>query len=162
MFCSGCGAADAEKYSFCPTCGKKFSPAAAGPQTYSYASRVESTSMPSNSGNAQKQNKKIAWWAVVIIILTISAALNGQNLYQYLGSLISGQVTLSASIVEKNIQDTVKKKTGLTVSVTCPDPLQGKVGDTRQCTVDEPLGLTELVDVTIQNTNGAFTWQIHG
>ena len=172
MFCPKCGAANPAKYSFCPNCGATSAPAA--PSTPIPGVSIPGVSIPGVPASTSplsppqgvyvpapvKPKRKLNGWTIGFIILCIVAAMNGQNVFQYLSTVITGQVSLSPRSIEQNIRQTIQTKTGLSVTVTCPDPFQGKVGDVRQCTIDEPLGISLIVDVTIENTSGAFTWQV--
>jgi hypothetical protein len=75
-------------------------------------------------------------------------------------SLISGDVILDSSVVEENIRDGVLEQSGLVISVECPDPMSGQVGDTRQCLANDEFGNSYLVDVTIQNREGYIIWEV--
>lgn len=75
-------------------------------------------------------------------------------------SLISGEVILDSSVVEKNIRDGVLEQSGLVIDVECPDPMSGQVGDTRQCLAQDEFGGSSLVDVTIQNREGYVIWEV--
>ena len=75
-------------------------------------------------------------------------------------SLISGDVILDSSVVEKNIREGVLEQSGLVIDVECPDPMSGQVGDTRQCLAQGESGESYLVDVTIQNREGYIVWEV--
>jgi Domain of unknown function (DUF4333) len=96
----------------------------------------------------------------MIMVLTVLAGLNGQNIFQYVTGIATGQVTLSVSAVENEIESGVQKQAGITVTATCPNPLMGKPGEVRQCTIQDSTGTTAFVDITIQNTAGDVTWQV--
>ena len=69
-------------------------------------------------------------------------------------------VTLDVSRVEQMIEDGVYEQGGFTVTADCPDPMVGQVGDTRTCQIEDEMGTTALVDVTIQNDNGDVVWKV--
>ena len=71
-------------------------------------------------------------------------------------------VTLDVSRVETMIEDGVLEQGGFNVVATCPDPMVGEVGETRTCSIEDEYGDTELVDVTIQNSEGDVVWQVRG
>jgi hypothetical protein len=71
-------------------------------------------------------------------------------------------VTLDVSRVETMIEDGVLEQGGFYVVATCPDPMVGEVGETRTCTIEDEYGDTELVDVTIQNSEGDVVWEVRG
>lgn len=71
-------------------------------------------------------------------------------------------VTLDVSRVEAMLEDGVLEQSGFSVVATCPDPMVGEVGDTRTCSIEDEYGNTELVDVTIQNSEGDVVWQVRG
>lgn len=111
-----------------------------------------------SSAQAKKFYQNWVFW--VIAVLSILAALNGQNLAQYVSGQVSGELTLDNAKVEKIIHDGVKKQTGLDVKAECPSRLAGKVGDVRQCTVTDDFGTVTFVDITIQSSSGDITWQV--
>jgi hypothetical protein len=96
----------------------------------------------------------------IVAVLAIVAALNGQNLGQFVGGQLTGQVILNSSRVEDSIESGVKKQSGFAVTATCPSPMAAKVGETRQCTVTDDTGTVALVDVTVQSTAGDITWLV--
>ncbi len=71
-------------------------------------------------------------------------------------------VTLDVSRVEEMIEDGVLEQGGFSVVATCPDPMVAKVGETRTCSIEDEYGDTELVDVTIQNSEGDVIWEVRG
>jgi hypothetical protein len=71
-------------------------------------------------------------------------------------------VTLDVSRVEAMLEDGVLEQGGFSVVATCPDPMVGEVGETRTCSIEDEYGNTELVDVTIQNTEGDVVWEVRG
>jgi hypothetical protein len=71
-------------------------------------------------------------------------------------------VTLDVSRVEEMLEDGVLEQGGFSVVATCPDPMVGEVGETRTCSIEDEYGNTELVDVTIQNTEGDVVWEVRG
>jgi hypothetical protein len=72
---------------------------------------------------------------------------------------LNGEVLLDPSIVESEIEKGILEQAGIDVIAECPDPLSAQVGDSRTCTV-EYAGGVELVDITVQNTDGYFIWQL--
>lgn len=75
------------------------------------------------------------------------------------GAVLNGEVILDANRVESGIKDGIKDQSGIDVSVECPDPLSAEVGETRTCLVRYS-GFTEMVDITVQNTDGYFIWEV--
>jgi hypothetical protein len=75
------------------------------------------------------------------------------------GAVLNGEVILDANRVESGIKDGIKDQSGIDVSVECPDPLSAEVGETRTCLIRYS-GLTEMVDITVQNTDGYFIWEV--
>lgn len=120
------------------------------------AVHLEQPESVSSSAPAKKFYQNWVFW--VIAILSILAALNGQNLAQYVSGQVSGELTLDKAKVEKIIHDGVKKQAGLDVKAECPSRLAGKVGDVRQCTVTDEFGTVAFVDITIQSSSGDITW----
>lgn len=97
-------------------------------------------------------------WLIVVVVLSVLAAFNGQNIFTFVTGTLTGQVVLDTPRVEKAITQGIKQQTGLDVNVVCPSHMIGHVGDTRQCTYDSLLG-SGIVDVTIQSSQGDITWQ---
>ena len=71
-------------------------------------------------------------------------------------------VALDVSRVETMIEDGILEQGDIIVVATCPDPMVGKVGETRTCSIEDEYGDTELVDVTIQNSEGDVVWEVRG
>lgn len=153
MHCPHCGTDSAEG-KFCPECGG-------------------SLTLPNHARPDPLFGKKSAnrfWfdWSksrkatfVIVMALSVIAALNGQNLVQFLvGVATNGQVTLNASKVESSIESGIQDQLGEVVTATCPSPLAGRVGETRQCTLVDSVNSTYIVDITIQNSNGDITWKV--
>jgi hypothetical protein len=157
MFCVKCGESLSDQISFCPKCGTP---------RMNVSPTSDALSQPVFTP-PQKSNKFwTSWsparrgWFVMIMVLTVLAGLNGQNIFQYVTGIATGQVTLSVSAVENEIESGVQKQAGITVTATCPNPLMGKPGEVRQCTIQDSTGTTAFVDITIQNTAGDVTWQV--
>jgi len=74
-------------------------------------------------------------------------------------AVLNGEVPLDPGIVETEIENGIYDQTGIDVYAECPDPLSAAVGDSRTCTIEHE-GFVELVDITVQNTDGYFIWQI--
>ena len=74
-------------------------------------------------------------------------------------AVLSGEVALDVNRVENGIKDGIYDQSGVDVSVECPDPLSAEVGETRTCLIRYS-GLTEMVDITVQNTDGYFIWEV--
>lgn len=70
---------------------------------------------------------------------------------------INGGVTMDATIVEQNIVDKYAEDS-IAVTVECPDPFVAKVGESRNCLVTADDGSTAMAKVTVENSQGAFTW----
>lgn len=70
---------------------------------------------------------------------------------------INGGVTMDANIVEQNIIDKYAEDS-IDVTVECPDPFVAKVGESRNCLVTADDGSTAMAKVTVENSEGAFTW----
>ncbi len=112
-----------------------------------------------NDRNSNRPGRR--WgWVIVIAGLSILAALNGQTLFAYVSGIVTGQVTIDTGKLTNNITKGIKDQTGVDVSVTCPTPFLGHVGDTRQCTYTSVMG-PGFIDVRIQSTNADVTWQVN-
>jgi hypothetical protein len=96
----------------------------------------------------------------LVAILSFTAAVFTMSGCAQLAPLISGEVLLDSSLVEKTIEDGVFEQGGFYVTVECPDPMSGQVGDVRQCLVSDEFGQNTFADVTIQNRQGFMTWQL--
>lgn len=72
---------------------------------------------------------------------------------------INGGVTMDANIIEQNIQDKYAE-TLVEVTVECPDPFVAKVGESRNCLVTDTFGTTAIAKVTVENSEGTFTWVV--
>jgi hypothetical protein len=70
---------------------------------------------------------------------------------------LGGGVTMDPSIIEQNISDKYAESS-VNVTVECPDPFVAKVGESRNCLVTDDYGTTAMAKVTIENSEGAFTW----
>lgn len=75
-------------------------------------------------------------------------------------AVLSGEVILDPTVIEEEIESGVLEQGGFVVTAECPDPLSGKVGDTRQCLIEDEFGVTALVDVRIQNSEGYIIWEV--
>lgn len=146
MFCSKCGGSLNEDAAFCSSCGT--------PRSVQAAEQPQ----PATESRMQAALKRPGLW--IVIVLTILAALNGQNLFSYVTGVVTGQVSIDAGKVERNIKVEIKKQAFLDVTVTCPRPFMAKVGETRQCWAKDALGETSFIDVTVQSTSGDITWQV--
>lgn len=70
----------------------------------------------------------------------------------------AGGVALDSALIEENIR-TEYSNNGYDVSVECPDPMSGKVGEKRNCLVTNVIdGTKAMAVVTIENAQGAITW----
>lgn len=74
-------------------------------------------------------------------------------------TVLNGEVLLDVNRVENEIKDGIYDQSGIDVSVECPDPLSAEVGESRTCLIRYS-GLTELVDITVQNTDGYVIWEV--
>ena len=146
MFCSKCGGSLSEGSAFCSSCGASRS-----------AGSIEQEGNETKS-RFQTALKRPGLW--IVVVLTLLAALNGQNLFSYVTGIVTGQVSIDAGKVERNIKSEIKKQTLLDVTVTCPRPFMAKVGETRQCWAKDALGQTSFIDVTVQSSAGDITWQV--
>ena len=75
-------------------------------------------------------------------------------------SLIGGEVVLDSKKIQDGIRKEISNQSGLNVSVECPDPMSGPVGESRQCVAEDDLGQKYVIDVTIQNRDGYVVWQV--
>jgi hypothetical protein len=156
MFCSNCGA-ELGSVKFCPNCG-----------TIALNSDTEKSSVQSSDSLFESkrtdENKKVharKWVSLAIIIgLILFAASQGKTLTGLLFGGELGVVTLDSTKAEKYLESAVLEQAGEEVTAWCPNPLEGKVGEVRQCQVTDSTGKTYLVDITIQNTNGDISWRI--
>lgn len=74
-------------------------------------------------------------------------------------TVLNGEVLLDVNRVENEIKDGIYDQSGIDASVECPDPLSAEVGESRTCLIRYS-GLTELVDITVQNTDGYVIWEV--
>jgi hypothetical protein len=77
-----------------------------------------------------------------------------------LGVILSGEVVLDSSVVEKEIERGVLNQAGIKVTADCPNPMSGKPGDVRQCLIEDEFGTVAIVKITIQNNEGVFVWEV--
>lgn len=161
MFCKKCGSSLVEDSVFCQKCGERQNAQAAekvSDFTLSEGSRAATPAVDKRFWSSWSSGRRT--WFVIILALTVLAGLNGQNLFSFVTGLATGQVYLDSGKVEANIESGIQSQIGESVTATCPNPMAGKVGESRQCTVVDTLGMTYLVDVTIQSTNGDVTWRV--
>jgi len=90
----------------------------------------------------------VAWLLVQFVIMP---ALSGR--------LPDGTVNLDVSMIEQEIQSGILDQSGLAVTVACPETMQGKPGDTRNCVVTTADGTYIKAVVTIESSNGDITWE---
>lgn len=95
--------------------------------------------------------------ATAAIAIGLAALVSGCS---QIGALVSGEVTIDSKLVEKTIEEGVLEQAGFEVSVECPSPMSGQVGDVRQCVVTDEFGQKAFADITIQNRDGYITWMI--
>jgi hypothetical protein len=103
-----------------------------------------------------KQSQGIPSWVgyaigslvVILIAIALIANATGKN-------IVTGELNLDVARVEKAISDSFSP---LAVTVSCPHPMSGKPGDSRNCLVTAQDGSTVLEVVTIENNNGDVTF----
>lgn len=173
--CGRCNAANQPKVGLCTKCGVNlpYSMTGESPTEKDLAfAAYRNREKPALKGNAatssssaqttkrasddSRKRRSAQLW--IIVVLAVLAALNGQNILQYVTGQLSGQVTIQGPEVERAIEAGVLQDLGLSVKADCGDRIQGSPGDTRQCMVEDALGNKTLVDVTIQDSRGRFTW----
>lgn len=161
MYCNKCGTELPVDSAFCQKCGQRQNGGSAE-QVYDFKSSNASSAEP-NKGDkgfwSSWSSGRRAWFVVVMVLIAL-AGLNGQNIFTYVTGLATGQVYLDSGRVESTIETGVYDQVGETVTASCPNPLAGRVGETRQCTVVDSLGATYFVDITVQSTNGDITWKV--
>jgi hypothetical protein len=123
------------------------------------ASQQRYSQKPKTAKRNSGSNGRRWGWILLIAALSILAALNHQTLFGYVSGIVTGQVTIDNGKLTREITKSIKDQTGVDVTVSCPSPFVGRVGDTRQCTYESPLG-PGFIDVRIQSTNGDITWQL--
>jgi hypothetical protein len=89
---------------------------------------------------------------VFFVLMSVSACAEVE-------AVLNGEVILDPNRVEKGIEDGIYEQSGIDVTAECPDPLSAAVGETRTCIVTYS-GFTEKVDITVQNTEGYFIWEV--
>jgi hypothetical protein len=67
---------------------------------------------------------------------------------------------LDPGTIEREIESGVLDQLGIFVTAECPDPMTGKVGDVKQCVVEDESGTVAIVKVTIQNQEGFVVWEV--
>ena len=75
-------------------------------------------------------------------------------------AVLSGDVILDPGTIEREIESGVLNQSGIVVTAECPDPMTGKVGDVKQCVVEDESGTVAIVKVTIQNQEGFVVWEV--
>jgi hypothetical protein len=75
-------------------------------------------------------------------------------------AVLNGEVILDSGLIETEIESGVLNQSGISVTADCPDPMSGKVGDVRQCVIEDDFGTVAIVRVTIQNTDGYIVWEV--
>ena len=75
-------------------------------------------------------------------------------------AVINGDVILDPGLIETEIETGVLNQIGVSVIADCPDPMSGKVGDVRQCVIEDDFGSVAIVNVTIQNADGYIVWEV--
>ena len=160
MFCSKCGTAVSNDSVFCQHCGQKQSPSASKPDAYEFVPSAPAVEQPKGNTFWKSWSQSRKSWFIVVMIFTVLAALNGQNLFSYVMGMATGEVQLDSGRIESVIEAGVLEQVGEATTATCPRPLSAKVGDTRQCTVVDSIGGTYFVDITVQNSNGDITWKV--
>lgn len=133
---------------------KRAKPPVAGKSS---GSRASSGISSRGDSSASDRKSRIAW-AIVIGVIAVLAGLNGQNIIQFVTGQLTGEVTVSSSLVENSIEDGIRSDLGMEVTADCGDRIQGKPGETRQCLIEDSLGGKTIVDVTIQDASGRITW----
>ena len=156
LFCSNCGAKD-QSGTYCSSCGKNVNASSVSP---SISANQVPPSLPGAAPTAPaKASRRKIWISAGIAILVVTLVTSyfraqGANPF-------NGEVSLDVTVVEQSISDELLKQSGDVVqSVTCPRPMSGKPGDTRNCVVIDSTGAHFLAKVTIENTNGDITWRL--
>jgi hypothetical protein len=108
----------------------------------------------SNFFNVAKNGIKVSGF---VSIAAVSLALGGCSTA---GAVLNGEVLLDSGLVEREIESGVLSQGGFSVTADCPDPMSGKVGDVRQCVIEDEYGTVAIVKVTIQNTDGYIVWEV--
>lgn len=108
----------------------------------------------SNFFNVAKNGIKVSGF---VSIAAVSLALGGCSTA---GAVLNGEVLLDSGLVEREIESGVLSQGGFSVTADCPDPLSGKVGDVRQCIIEDEFGERAIVEIRIQNTEGYFIWEV--
>jgi hypothetical protein len=153
MHCTNCGS-EITGLKFCGQCGT-----AAPTSIPEFELRAVPAEKKSNkfwtSWSTNRRTFFVIWMALILL-----AGLNGQNVFSFLGGLVSGEVTLDTAKVEGVIESGILDQSGEAVTASCPNLMSGKVGDIRKCTVVDSTGATYVVDITIQSRQGDILWQV--
>jgi hypothetical protein len=173
MYCTKCGLTLEKTWAHCPSCGtanaeaktstdaKRKSPAASPEPEDVTSSDDEAVSPNAVAEPATRSTKRGGRnWAITIGVI-VAAWL----LFQFVimpalsGRLPDGGVNLDVALVEQEIENGILDQIGVTVTVDCPDTMQGKPGETRNCIVTASDGSILKAVVTIESSNGDITWE---
>jgi len=76
------------------------------------------------------------------------------------GLIIATGATLDNFLIEQQITSGILEQLNIEATVTCPDLMVGTVGTVFQCEAVAINGDTVIVDVTVTDSVGSFTWEI--
>jgi hypothetical protein len=89
--------------------------------------------------------------------LTIGAIIIVGNIIWFVARPYLIGVTIDSPLLESNIVATYADN-DIAVTAECPDPFVARPGESRNCLVTDDYGTTAIIKVSVENTNGDFTW----
>lgn len=176
MFCTKCGSAIEPTWAHCPSCGtanaeatkstgpKRKAPVVAAPSADTdFHSRPDDDTGSPNAvpEPATRSSRRGRNWGITVAIAIVAWLLVQFVIMPALsGRLLDGGVNLDVTLVEQEIENGVLDQAGVSATVDCPDTMQGKPGETRNCIVTASDGTILKAVVTIESSNGDITWEI--
>lgn len=103
--------------------------------------------------NSSRSQRSVNLGIVSILSLTLAGCSSA-------GAVLNGEVLLDSGLIEREIEGGVLNQSGFRVSAECPDPMSGKVGDVRECVIEDEFGTVAVVEVKIQNSEGFIVWEV--
>jgi hypothetical protein len=70
-------------------------------------------------------------------------------------------VRIDSDFVEQSIATGIEDRAGISLVVACPEGISVRPGGVFSCTATATDGSQITIDVTVQNTQGDFTWDVH-